>query len=471
MNTLPKSCNYYEKYMKYKKKYIDYKNNLLALSEKKSALIGGGINAKIAFLDGIFIHVDYIDKSDKTTKVVKYKIIKKVGSGVSGTVYSLEQIEPHLPPGSNNSFVIKLTMLADDLVRAHNEQEGYSTDFLKVEERVKAIYQGRNGIIDFAIYKYLGENLESFFKKSDITGEMLSSLIRQLHKQLHTLNSNDTFHNDVKMQNIVVHEVSGNLELSLIDYGNLTRTYSQRGTTHTMCIRGCANFLLGSKPPLIVDLQKLVKELLPKATSTDYVGFFNVIICMLNSTFCAWDIYVYILAIGTSYTTDNLLNILCLLCYVSNSAECDSFLGNPTCISIVEKIDRFLNIHTQNDDNRDMFRSFVPGGDMPVHTQRRILFLSYLYFIITITDMSRYATFVHITKLPKLLWDLSSCLDLQFNLKKFHTDFSTIFNDGLLAPLPPQTPPQPPLQLQPPLPTPPPITVKKQNNFKEFFKN
>lgn len=131
-----------------------------------------------------------------------------------------------------------------------------------------------------------------------------------------------------------------------------------------------------------------------------------------------------------------------------------------------------------------MFRSFVPGGDMPVHTQRRILFLSYLYFIITITDMSRYATFVHITKLPKLLWDLSSCLDLQFNLKKFHTDFSTIFNDGLLTPLPPQTPPQPPLQHPLPTPTPSPLPsqhplptptpspsspITDQNHLKKFF--
>jgi hypothetical protein len=449
--------------MKYKKKYIDYKNNLLALSGKKNALIGGGIDAQIAFLDGIFIRVSYNDKSGP--KVVKYRIIKKVGSGVSGTVYSLEQIEPHLPPGSNNSFVIKLTMLVDDKVHGYNKQEGYSLDFLKVEERVKAIYQGRNGIIDFAIYKYLGENLESFFKKSDITGKTLLSLIQQLHTQLYTLNSNDTFHNDVKMQNIVVHEVSGNLELSLIDYGNLTRTHSQRGTTHSMCIRGCAEFLLGSKPPLNAELQQLVRALLPKATSTDYVGFFNVIICMLNSTFCAWDIYRVVLQIDTSYTTNNLLNILCLLCYVSNSAECDGFLGNPTCISIVEKINRILNIHTQYDDNTVLFRDFIPGGDMPVHTQRRILFLSYLYYIITITDMSIYATFVHITKLPKLLWDLSSCLDLQFNLKDFNASFGTIFNEQLLVPLPPPAPSQHPL----PAPPSSPQTVEKGNDISKFF--
>jgi len=459
--------------MKYKKKYIDYKNNLLALSGKKSALIGGGIDAQIAFLDGIFIHVDYIDKSDNTEKVVKYKIIKKVGSGVSGTVYSLEQIEPQLPPGSNNSFVIKLTMLVDDLVRAHNEQEGYSIDFLRVEPRVKAIYQGRNGIIDFAIYNYLGENLETFLKKDGITGKTLLSLIQQLHKQLYTLNHIKTFHNDVKKENIVVHEVSGNLELSLIDYGNFTATYSQRGTSHSMCIHACAEFLLGSNPPLSTELQQLVRELLPKATSTDYVGFFNVIICMLNSTFCAWDIYRVVLQIDTSYTTNNLLNILCLLCYVSNSAECDGFLGNPMCINIVQKIDKFLNTHThthtQYDDNRELFRSFFPGGDMqPVHTERRILFLSYLYYIITITDMSRYATFVHITKLPRLLWELSYCLDLQFNLKEFNANFGTIFNDQLLVPLPPPVPSQHPLPALPSSPSPS-QTVEKGNDISKFF--
>ena len=244
------------------------------------------------------------------------------------------------------------------------------------------------------------------------------------------------------MENIVVRstDASSNLELSLIDYG-LYKDCSERGTYQSMCIQGCARFLLATKDDkqaLDQSLIQLVNELLKKATSTDYVGFFNVIISLLNPS-SAFDIYNAILEINGGYTIDTLLKILCLLCYVSNSADlvCTQFLEHPSCISIVQNINDKLETYI---DPKELFRNFVPGGDMPVHLQRRILFLSYLYFNITTRPTTRYATFVNITKLPKLLWDLSCCLDLQLNLEQFNANFGTIFNDQLLVPLPPLAP-------------------------------
>lgn len=510
MNTLQQSYNYYEKYKKYKKKYIDYKNNLLTLSRKKSALIGGGLDAQISFFDvennqnlsqdfvkawiknlnGIVkpfhINIKYTDTTDKTEKVVKYKIIEKAGGGIYGTVYKLEQIESQ--PGSNNSFAIKLTMLnqSDDL--AENKKEGTIIDTLDVEERIKAIYQGRTDNIDFAIYNYLGDNLETFLKKYSITGKTLLSLIKQLHIQLYKLNSKYHFHSDVKIENIVVRSTDASMthddfELSLIDYGLFKKDTSNYGTTHSMCIYGCAYFLLEKsllENSLTENLKQLVEQLLPKATSTDYVGFFNVIICMLISTFCAWNIYSAILEIDTTYTIDNLLNILCLLCYVSNSTECDEFFKLEVCKKIKDKITLNLrniitsildNFNKTNNTNitvnniTDLFNIFDPyfssTEEIPSHTKRRILFLSFLYTEITMHSDEKYKTFVHITKLPKLLWDLSSCLDLQFNLSTFNTNFSNIFNEKLLEPLhpppppPPTLPPPPPPTLPPPPPPPP----------------
>ena len=133
MNSLQKPCNYYEKYMKYKTKYIEYKNNLMVVNGKKrgsgskSTLVGGGLNARIAFFAdnkflnnsnvkfdierfisinySIYIIVTYI--LENTAHIITYKIKKKVGSGTSGTVYKLEQIQPS-PQSSLNNFVIKL---------------------------------------------------------------------------------------------------------------------------------------------------------------------------------------------------------------------------------------------------------------------------------------------------------------------------------------------------------------------------
>ena len=367
MNTLPKLCNYYEKYMKYKKKYIDYKNNLLALSGKKSALIGGGIDAQIAFLDSVddplpdeFIKyyiidnnwlsypivVKYFDSTDKKQKVVRYRIIEKAGSGATGAVFKLQQIEPPLPPpppGSNNSFAIKLTILKVDDVddaekKAKNKKEGENIDILQVEERVKAIYQGRTGNIDFAIYNYLGENLETFFKKGGITKETKLSLIRQLHDQLYRLNRSNSFHNDVKTENIVVLSTvaPGNLELSLIDYGLYTHGISKMGTFYSMCIHGCAHYYLDIKFTTIDEnlkkLIKIIKKIKENATSTDYVGFFNVIICLLNPGFGAWSIYVDILKIDGKFNDINILNVLCLLCYVSNSYVFKILFEHTYCI-------------------------------------------------------------------------------------------------------------------------------------------
>ena len=463
MNTLPKSCNYYEKYMKYKKKYIDYKKNLLALRREKSALIGGGIDAQIEILNTYtptrFV-VKYTDAHEKQEKSVIYKAIENAGSGSTGTVYKIEQIEPLLPPGSNMSFAIKLTALEIGF-EAENKKEGEVIDSLQVEERVKAIYQGRTGNIDFAIYNYLGENLETFLKKDDITGETKLSLIRQLHDQLYRLNRSNSFHNDVKTENIVVLSTvaPGNLELSLIDYGLYTHGISKMGTYHSMCIHGCTRYFLYTDitsdeltkvdKTEITNFKEEINNLLLKrniALSTDYVGFFNVIICLLNPNFCAWKIYTDILKIDKKHNDINILNVLCLLCYVSNSPIFRHLLKYQFYKDIVKKID--TNLKTSINPI-ELFKDFVSAGYIHPHEQMRILFLSYLYVKITSDSMHRYATFVHITKLPKLLWDLSCCLDLNFNLEYFNANFGTIFNDQLLVPLPPPAsqPPAPPQQL------------------------
>jgi hypothetical protein len=466
MNSLQKPCNYYEKYMKYKKKYIDYKNKLLVLSDNKKMscnIIGGGIDAQIEFISEdktvdtsmintllkslksqhpLHITITYTDAHDKQLKTVKYHVVENIGSGTSGTVYKIIQIKPQLPPGINNNFVIKLKILKEKEV-AENKEEGEVIDSLPVEARVKAIYQGRTNNIDFAIFNYLGQNLKTTFEQdSTISAIFRLSLIQQLHVQLYNLNHANFFHNDVKMENIVVQKVgkhpSVSYVLSLIDYGLLQIGYSNIGTTQSMCIHSCARFLLGRTGNCFLELKNKLIMLIMNATSTDYVGFFNIIICLLNPSKCAWDIYSEILNPLNSYSCIDLLKILCLLCYISNSDGCDDFLSTEVCKPIVSEIEKRLN---DGLINIGLFTQFIPGyvgGDIPIHIKRRILFLSYIYSKI-LENYSIPNRFVHETKLPKLLWDLSCCLDLQFNLEKFHTKFSTIFNEELLQTAQPQT--------------------------------
>jgi serine/threonine protein kinase len=230
---LQKPCNYYDKYIKYKKKYIDYKNKLLDMK-------GGGIESFIlfytvrdgsseqnvsstqlpTFLNGnniskLYIKILYVYGGN--LKFIAYRFIDKAGSGSYGDVYQIEQVEPVPERGSPN-FVIKLNTDGKD----NNMNEGRAIDTLtNIPPRIKAFFQGHVGNIVFAIYNYLGQDLNTFFRVPanlvGFTQEQYRSLIEQLHTQLYALNSNRQYHNDVKIDNIVIRKTTDRdkYELSL----------------------------------------------------------------------------------------------------------------------------------------------------------------------------------------------------------------------------------------------------------------
>jgi serine/threonine protein kinase len=465
MNSLQKPHNYYEKYMKYKTKYIEYKNKLMVVNGKKrgggrSALVGGGTVARIAFyvmggiLDNNFVKNDidtimiehqvylivtYVDLNNNA-HIIKYKIIEQVGKGRSGTVYKLEQIQPS-PQSSLNNFVIKLNVLDKDEGKdegklTDNEKEGINTEKLQISERTKALFQGNTCNIDFAIFNYLGKDLKTFLSEnsSSMTAEIILSLITQLHDQLYQLNKSNSFHNDVKMQNIVVQPTSSTYELSLIDYGICTHNSSNKGSIESMCIYGCAQFYIDSIGQSYTNELTTIRNLKSIAVSSDYVGFFNIIIFLLSPNFCAYDIYTDILTLLGNYSPDDLLKVLCLLCYVSNNANCDEFLTIPECTKIVQKIDTKLK------DSKIHMALFTPFiSEKSIHMQRRLSYLCFIYS--AIISGTGNVKFVHISKLPKFLLDISCCLDLQFNLEQFNVNFGKIFNEELSEPAPVPTQP------------------------------
>jgi hypothetical protein len=209
MNSLQKPCNYYDKYMKYKTKYIEYKNKLMVANGKKrdgrgrsalvgdsceDAIVGGGIQADIAFLSSIkpetILPITNItDITSKKPLYIKimvsdepvrvYEVVEQVGKGTTGTVFKIipQQTEPGI-------FVIKLSILKSDSDDAFNKEEGKIIDELPVPPRVKALFQGKTGNIDFAIFNYMGQDLKTFLRYNSrtITPTKILSLIKQLHK-------------------------------------------------------------------------------------------------------------------------------------------------------------------------------------------------------------------------------------------------------------------------------------------------
>jgi serine/threonine protein kinase len=468
MNSLQKPCNYYDKYMKYKTKYIEYKNKLIVVNGKKRegrsrcVLNGGGYNANIYFytdielrnqVKGIKDIKDITNKKSLYIKIVSilpicvYQVIEKVGEGTTGTVFKIKKIVLLPAQSEPEMFVIKLTAGILPGESNQNTLEGLRIDSLPVLPRVKALFQGNTERVDFAIFNYLGQDLDNFLhdNSNTITAPIILSLIKQLHEQLSSLNKSGNFHNDVKMSNIVVQPKSPTYELSLIDYGHCTDKSSNSGTTISMCIHGCALYILEYEIPEIYSTP--IQTLLTKAVSSDYVGFFNIIICLLSPSNSAYQIYLLILNLKGDYSLDYLLKVLCLLCYVSNSAECDEFLAMPICKEIVGKIDTKLEgtkIHMT------LFTSFISdsGREITVHMNRRLSYLCFIYSKIISNYETDNVKFVDISKLPKFLLDISCCLDLQFNLEQFNENFGSIFNEKLLEPVP--EPAQPvPEQAQP----------------------
>ena len=465
MNSLQKPHNYYEKYMKYKTKYIEYKNKLLVVNGNRSgggAIVGGGTPANIKFYADVNLResviIDDVTQILKTTplyikimvssmpyQVYKYEVVEPVGNGTTGTVFKIKQIIPQQP--EPEMFVIKLTILKNVNDDAHNEMEGINIGPIYVPDRVQALFQGKTGKIDFAIFNYLGQDFKTFLRdySSTMTAKTILSLITRLHKQLYGLNRNMFFHNDIKMPNIVV-KVSTKVDEktsyesteyvpSIIDYGRVTSEKSQMGTTESMCLYGCASFLLEK----ITEEKEILKNLQSIAVSSDYVGFFNIIICLLSPNYCAYDIYLSILELKGGYSPDKLLHILCLLCYVSNSAECDNLLKMPICVEIVQKIDTKLE---GSNTYMALFTPFISDSGREItHMGRRLSFLCFIYS--KIISGTGNVKFVHISKLPKFLFDISCCLDLRFDLEQFNANFGRIFNEELSEPAPEPTQPEP----------------------------
>jgi hypothetical protein len=227
---------------------------------------------------------------------------------------------------------------------------------------------------------------------------------------------------------------SDKYELSLIDYGLLTKGESNKGTFQSMCIYGCARFLY--------DIEKVdIRVILPlfRSTSTDYVGFFHVVVFLLNPTYRPFDIYIDILQLkdekGVWHTLTNINKVLCLLCYVSGYSDnvCEDFLKNHP--GIVDIIDNALQSdYTGNEfiEFTNKIHKHVKGTCQFMY--RRMQFLYFIYSKIIVGYGVGYAPIIRKDEIISFLWELSCCFNFNFDLEQFNTNFDTIFTSMPIVP-------------------------------------
>ena len=446
--------NYYDKYIKYKNKYTQYKKQIYC----NENIIGGGIAGHISFCTVEHLPIlpvpvpnimslndtHYIKLTVVGTGYKYYRIIRKAGEGFTSIVYLIQEQE-------QEHFVIKFNKLEN----FDNDKEGLATDILHIPARIKALYQGRLDV-DFVIFNFLGIDLLLFLKNhTDISPLNQLSLIRQLHEQLYELNKNTQFHNDVRCQNIVVNPnpdpvpnpVSDPVSnpnisyiLSLIDYGRYCGGASNGGSFISMCMQGCAQRCIEILPIMLKHELYYIKKVQSSLVSTDYVGFYNFVIDLICKSQISYDIYIKILDIKTTNMYENCIKILCLLCYISieTTPDIKNFLIRYKSVISVDVTERnlFVDVIERNllaySNHRPLF-DFVqtPNKD------GLVLFLCCVYDHIH-QHCRAPTSIVHITKLPKLLWDLgSTCLQPTFTLEDFNTRFGDIFTSDLHVPMVP----------------------------------
>jgi hypothetical protein len=458
--------NYYDKYIKYKNKYTQYKKQIYC----NENIIGGGIAGHISFCtvdhspilpvpvpdimslnDTHYIKLTVVGTGDKY-----YRIIRKAGTGTISIVYLIQEQEQ-----KQEQFVIKFNKIkqGDRGYESHkfdNNKEGLASYILHIPARIKALYQGRLDV-DFLICNFLGIDLLPFLRNhTDISPSIQLSLIRQLHEQLYGLNKNMQFHNDVKCQNIVVKpnpnpdpvsvsvsvsvsdpvsdpvpDPNPNISylLSLIDYGLYCSGASTKGASISMCMRGCAQMYIDLTSPTFINHNLLyIRRVNISTVSTDYVGFYNFVIDLICKSQISYLIYIKILNLRGDHSCDDCIRILCLLCYISidtTDGINDFLIHNNLVVDLITKTLLAYDKHLHLFDFVD-----TPNKD------RLVLFLCCVYDHIH-QQCTTPTSIVHITKLPKLLWDLgSTCLQPTFNLEDFNTNFANIFTSDLQTPIP-----------------------------------
>ena len=248
-----------KKYLKYKQKYINLKE-----------IIGGGIEASYT-ISGNKLTLKY--KLKGTEREIKYTIKEELGQGTFGIVSLIENDDDTM-----NKYIFKKSK--KDFSR-DSYNEGINSNMLTgILDDMLVLFQGTIES-DFLISRYNGKDLVKEFRcESQKIKEKYATTTIQLLELLHKINSNDIFHNDIKLANITIND---NDKVYLIDFGLLSTQKSKLGTLLSMSYRSVIDLLEQS------DLKKYRTIHLHLKSFLKYTDIFAFFYCCINLLFLSND--------------------------------------------------------------------------------------------------------------------------------------------------------------------------------------
>ena len=350
--------SYNFKYLKYKQKYLDLKK-----------LIGAGIDA-ICEDDESKIKITY--KLDGEDKELYYYYLQEgyIGQGTSGAVYKIKKQSSD----DDTEYIFKKKKYKAGYSTNREADgdiviEGKQSDKLKeiLDENSQIIFQGKikHGtqiVGEFLISRYNGVDLQktysgtTYFNQTEKI-QYIGNILCQILDNIRLLNNSKLYHNDIKLQNIVM---DSSMRVRLIDFG-LLDVKSEIGTLFSMSYK---SICMGHYEYFDQKYKDIIDTLLPSLKDTDIFGFFYCcidLLYLLNDMNSGHGSFKILLSfnIRDNFTT-SLLNLFKLYYFISPTnykIENDGFDYSffPTDFPDIDTTRQHFNFRI-DDDNINLYR-------------------------------------------------------------------------------------------------------------------
>jgi serine/threonine protein kinase len=390
-----------------KKKYLKYKQKYLNLKK----LIGGGINASYK-INGYILTLTY-QVDPYSTAEIKYTILEQLGKGAYGIVYLIEK------NGTEDLYIFKKGIKRNSY---DTYIEGRKSNLLEgiLDPDMVVLFQGKEDT-DFLISTYNGNNLFYEFKlQKEKIKEKYETITTQLLELLHKINSNDIFHNDIKLENITIK----NDKVYLIDFGLLSKKSSNMGTLWSMSYNGVIAIL---KAYSYKKYSKTFKTLKSFLKHTDMVGFFYCcidLLCLINKNFQSF--YILRDLSISNYVEYDLYRLFELFYFILPMSK----RTIPKLDSASEYYDKLLP---------KLWKAENIFGSFPDENANLFRFMTYIYYKINKYLIENEKQRIWYKEFLKIM---SACFLPEINYEQFKEDFKKIVSQfsaslDVISPSPP----------------------------------
>jgi serine/threonine protein kinase len=402
--------SYNLKYLKYKQKYLDLKK-----------LIGAGIDAKCEIINESTIKITY-KSPDGEDKELSYQYVSTdpIGRGSYGQVYKIKK------DGDETEYIFKKNIPKKTFSSVPYDypidKEGKQSSELLEKKKILDtdsliifqghIYNGEKSIGDFLISKYNGVDLQNIYSGKDLSQDekiqYIGNILDQILGNIRLLNNNKVYHNDIKLQNIVM---DPSMRVRLIDFG-LLDDKSDIGTVVSMSYKSVNINFYGYSDQQYRDI---IDRLNPKLKDTDIFGFFYCcidLLYLLNDKNFGFGSYTIFRSLGIIENTYPSLLILFNLYYLISPIDyrIESIYNTTTQLMLDTKLPDIYK-------TRQFFYPNIIDDNL-INLYRYIL---YIYNFLTTKGIDQ---IIGEENLKNFLVGISVCLLPTFDYKSF--DFTNL---------------------------------------------